>query len=121
MEITVKNLLDCFDDDAKINFVCEPLYFYNYGTNTSVVADSSLRWKNWQKSYDDIIAWLGRESDGGSRVISRRELRLAKKLRMRFKISHLLAVARSKKSREEKLKYVNKFELLLGELALKIR
>lgn len=117
----VLDYLACFDDDAKINFVCEPLYFYNYGTNTSVVADSSLHWKNWQKSYDDIIAWLGRESDGGSRVISRRELRLAKKLRTRFKISHLLAVARSKKSREEKLKYVNKFELLLGELALKIR
>ena len=117
----VLNYLACFDDDAKINYVLKPLYFYNYGTNTSVVADSSLDWKNWQKSYDDIITWLGREGDGGNRVVSRREMRLAKILRQRFKISHILAVARSKKSREEKLKYVSKFELMLGKMALKIR
>ena len=117
----VLSYLTCFDDDSKIKFVCEPLYFYNYGTTTSVVSNSSLSWKNWQKSFDDIIAWLGSECDGSTRVITRRELRLAKKLRQRFKVSHILAVARSKKSREQKLKYVNKFELFLGEMILKIR
>lgn len=117
----VLSYLACFDDDSKINYVCEPLYFYNYGTVTSVVAESSLDWKNWQKSYDNIIAWLGHEGDGTRRVILRRELKLAKKLQKRFKISHILAVTRSKKSREEKLKYINKWELTLGSLIEKIR
>ncbi len=116
----VLNYLACFDDDSKIHYVCQPLYFYNYGTATSVVSHSSLDWKNWQKSYDDIINWLAHEGDGASRVISRRELKLAKKLRTRFKISHILAVARSKKTRKQKLKYVNRFELLCGEILVKI-
>ncbi len=117
----VLDYLCYFEDDAKINYILEPLYFYNYGTTTSVVSNSSLPWSNWEKSYKNILAWLGKDYDGSERVISRREYKCAKKLRQRFKISHALAVARSKKPREEKLKYAGKFELFAAEIIEKIR
>ncbi len=117
----VLGYLACFDDDTKIEYITEPLYFYNYGTSTSVVSNSALDWKNWQKSYTDILDWLGREQDGTPRVASHKEYKLAKNLRKRFKISHALAVARSKKSHEEKLKYAGKFELFVAETIEKIK
>ena len=112
----VLDYLACFADtaNAQINCVLEPLYIYNYGTPTSVVASSSLRWENWQKNYTDITKWLGPEP-------TKLEQKWLKKLLFRFKISHALAVERADLSEAEKLQYLKKPALLGASLLHKIR
>lgn len=106
----VLDYLNCFDKNSKIAFVPEALYIYNYGTPTSVVSSSSLKWENWQKSYDDVLAWLGHEPSSS-------EAAILKKLYRRFRLSHALAVARSPLSIREQKKYL-KMPLLLGAKAV---
>lgn len=101
-------------DNAKIEFIPDPLYTYNYGTETSVVSESSLRWENWQKNYDFIAKWAGKKH-------SKKAKKYLRKLKMRFKISHALAVARSKKSFRDKCRHENPIALLGAELIVRIR
>lgn len=102
-----------YPDDCEIHFVYEPLYIYNYGTSTSTVAKSSLKWQNWQKSYNYLKKW----SDGhGVRIKFRRNTVLT-----RWRISHMLAVGRSDISNDEKKKYANSFGIILAKLLLKFR
>ena len=97
-----------------ITFVLEPLYIYNYGTDTSTVASSALDWQNWQTSYKNLESWLGPHPD----VAERRQLA---RVHNRWRISHALAVARSGLSFSEKSKYLNPILLPLFTLVAKIR
>ncbi len=45
---------------AKIQFVLEPLYIYNYGTETSSVRSAAIDWSNWQIQYKNLKKWLGK-------------------------------------------------------------
>ena len=95
---------------ADICFIPEVLYIYNYGTNTSVVSESSLEWKNWERNYQYIKNW----ADDGSE-------KLLRKLYRRFKVSHAFAVARSAKTREEKQKYLSPLSLRVATVGLKLK
>ena len=94
--------------------VPKPLYIYNYGTATSTVSSSSLKWSNWQKSYQFIQNWLGPNP-------SKAEKYQLKKLKLRWKISHALAVARSDQSFNKKLQHLNPFLLIFAEIAKRLR
>ena len=50
---------------GEIRFVLEPLYQYNFGTETSTVKKSSKKWKNWQKSYSNLKKWAGQLNFSG--------------------------------------------------------
>lgn len=106
--------LPYYKKDSKIVFIYEPLYVYNYGTETSTVAKSSLKWKNWQQSYAHLKAWS--KKYGGHRARHRRHV-----IRLRWRISHALAVARANISRKEKLKYSNPVELFFATILLRFR
>ena len=106
--------LPYYKKDSKIVFIYEPLYVYNYGTETSTVAKSSLKWKNWQQSYAHLKVWS--KKYGGHRARHRRHV-----IRLRWRISHTLAVARANISRKEKLKYSNPVELFFATILLRFR
>lgn len=97
-----------------INFVYEPLYFYNFGTETSVVKNSSLSWGNWRKSYGDVEKFAGRKK-------SKLTEKYLDRIYFRFKVAHALAVARSTQTFEHKLQHVGFFSLIFAELIVKFR
>lgn len=99
---------------CEIKFIYEPLYIYNYGTETSTVAKSSLDWKNWQKSYDNLREWS--KAKGGAIVRRRRHI-----IKARWRISHMLSVARANIPREEKLKYIGPVRLCLANILVRFR
>lgn len=45
---------------GEISFVLEPLYLYNYGTETSTIRSAATVWQNWQHQYKDLKTWLGK-------------------------------------------------------------
>ena len=94
--------------------MAEPLYHYNYGTATSTVAFSSLPWQNWQTSYDNLVTWLGTHPTNIER-------KLLKKVRLRWKISHALAVGRANLTLKEKRQYLSLPRLFLAKIALFFR
>jgi len=100
--------------EGKIEFIYEPLYVYNFGTETSTVTSSSLIWENWESTYDFVKNWVGKP-------ITKEEAKNLKKLRARWKISHALAVARSTKKFSEKTKYLNPFLLIPSQIIVKFR
>ena len=77
--------------DANISFVLEPLYIYNFGSETSIVNQSSTKWENWQKSYDDLKTWAGTD-------LTAKEKFWLKAVLLRWKISYQRSKARAKKS-----------------------
>ena len=99
---------------GKIIWLPENLFIYNYGTTTSTVTKSSLNWANWQKSYDFLNTWLGPDP-------SRSEQKNLKKVLLRWKISHKLAVARANLPLHQKLKYINLPQLILAKIAVLFR
>ena len=101
------------EKEPHIEFIPDPLYTYNYGTPTSVVSESSLLWNNWQKNYEDIVNWADSRSEKTQKYL--------KKLHLRFKISHALAVARSKKSFRKKCHYENPFILICAKVIVALR
>ena len=100
--------------EGKIEFIYEPLYIYNFGTETSTVKNSSLIWENWESTYDFVKKWIGDP-------ITKEEAKSLKKLRARWKISHALAVARSTKKFSEKTKYLNPILLIPSQIIVKFR
>lgn len=44
---------------GNIEFVLEPLYVYNFGTDNSTINQTAITWQNWQTSYRNLKAWLG--------------------------------------------------------------
>lgn len=73
-------------------FILEPLYIYNYGTDTSTVKKSATIWQNWQDSYDYLENWV-KKVDGKISVKVRALLTLIK---LRWKVSHFRASKRAK-------------------------
>lgn len=103
----------------RIGMVLKANYIYNYGTETSTVASSSMKFSNWQKSFQNITKWAEDKND--SVEIKKLKQKWLKKLYLRFKISHALAVARSAMPLTKKWKYLNPVILPLASLAAKIR
>ena len=103
----------------RIGMVLKANYIYNYGTETSTVASSSMKFNNWQKSFQNITKWAEDKND--SAEIKKLKQKWLKKLYLRFKISHALAVARSAMPLTKKWKYLNPVVLPLASLAAKIR
>ena len=103
----------------RIGMVLKANYIYNYGTETSTVASSSMKFSNWQKSFQNIAKWTEDKND--SSEIKKLKQKWLKKLYLRFKISHALAVARSAMPLTKKWKYLNPVVLPLASLAAKIR
>lgn len=103
----------------RIGMVLKANYIYNYGTETSTVASSSMKFSNWQKSFHNITKWAEDKKD--SKEIKKLKQKWLKKLYLRFKISHALAVARSAMPLTKKWKYLNPVVLPLASLAAKIR
>ena len=100
-------------DNPIISFVLDPLYTYNYGTSTSVVSESSLVWDNWEKQYKNTKKFVNSDSKNAYKLLRR--------LYRRFKISHALAVARSRKKLKEKIKYENPVILAIAKVIVLIR
>ena len=46
---------------GEIAFILEPLYIYNFGTETSTINKTATIWKNWQRQYQDLKSWLGKK------------------------------------------------------------
>jgi glycosyltransferase involved in cell wall biosynthesis len=44
---------------GEIRFILEPLYFYNFGTETSLATRGGVVWDNWLKCYRNLRNWLG--------------------------------------------------------------
>lgn len=103
----------------RIGMVLKANYIYNYGTETSTVASSSMKFSNWQKSFQNIATWAEDKKD--SAEIKKLKRKWLRKLYLRFKISHALAVARSAMPLTKKWKYLNPLVLPLASLAAKIR
>ena len=103
----------------RIGMVLKANYIYNYGTETSTVASSSMKFSNWQKSFQNITKWVEDKND--SAEIKKLKRKWLRKLYLRFKISHALAVARSAMPLTKKWKYLNPVVLPLASLAAKIR
>ena len=99
---------------SRVEFILEPLYDYNFGTSTSIVGDSSLSWGNWQKSYNNIETFAGKKTTKNTKKYLRR-------IFLRWKISHALAVARSKQSFGHKLQHINILKLIPAEIIVKFR
>lgn len=78
---------------GEIEFVLEPLYIYNFGTETSTVKSSSTLWSNWQRSFRDLKAWARKVSDGKLRLKTRALLGL---VWMRWQVSHYRANKRAR-------------------------
>ena len=103
-----------YAENCEIHFICEPLYLYNYGTDTSTVAKSALKWENWKKSYQELKKWS--KKGNGKKIAIRRSAVLS-----RWRISHALAVARADMPKVQKRKYANPVELFFASLLLKVR
>ena len=103
----------------RIGMVLKANYIYNYGTETSTVASSSMKFSNWQKSFQNITKWVEDKND--SAEIKKLKRKWLRKLYLRFKISHALAVARSAMPLTKKWKYLNPLVLPFASLAAKIR
>ena len=106
-------------DFNRIGMVLKANYIYNYGTETSTVVSSSMKFSNWQKSFQNITKWAEDKKD--SEEIKKLKQKWLKKLYLRFRISHALAVARSAMPLTKKWKYLNPLVLPLASLAAKIR
>lgn len=55
-----KFVLDYLDKvQGTVSFILEPLYIYNYGTETSTMRSTATVWQNWQTAYNNLRSWLG--------------------------------------------------------------
>ena len=75
----------------ELSFVLSPLYIYNFGSENSTINKSATKWINWQKSYQDIKNWLGKNP-------TPKEIFWSKMILLRWRISYHRSKARSKKS-----------------------
>ena len=106
----VLQYLKCAEKDGfdQLKFLAKPYYIYHYGTETSTVASSSLPWKNWQKSFNFLLKWIGKNPTKEQRYWLMRVM-------IRWRISHALAVARSNQKITEKWNLHNhKFQKLFS-------
>lgn len=74
---------------GKIQFVLNPLYIYNFGTETSTIKTTALNWQNWQTSYKNLKRWLGAHPS----LTGKFRLHL---VHLRWRISFIRSVFRAK-------------------------
>lgn len=112
----VLQYLKCAEKEGfdRLKFLAKPYYIYHYGTETSTVASSSLPWRNWQKSFDYLKKWVGKNP-------TKEQKKWLARVMLRWKISHALAVARSNQKLTEKWKYLNPLLLPFASVAARIR
>ena len=103
-----------YPKNCKIKTIYEPLYIYNFGTETSTVSKSSLPWENWQTIFNYLDEWSKDNKTATMRI------RLAL-IWCRWRFSHALTIARSNMPYIEKRKYINRFELLIANVLMFIR
>lgn len=77
---------------GEIDFILEPLYWYNFGTETSIVKRSALSWQNWQRSYLYLRDW----SNVIEEKLSLKTRVLLGLLSLRWHVSHYRAVKRAR-------------------------
>lgn len=77
---------------GEISFILEPLYVYNFGTETSTVKKSATIWQNWQDSYDYLVRWV-KDVDG---KVSTRAWMLLMLVKLRWRVSHFRAARRAR-------------------------
>ena len=78
--------------EGEIKFVNEPLYIYNFGTETSTINKTATNWQNWQTSYEFLKSWVGKTP-------SPSELFWLRLVHLRWRISYLRSKRRAKSSR----------------------
>lgn len=78
---------------GEIEFILEPLYTYNFGTETSTVRSSSAIWSNWKKSYNELEQWARDESGGKIHLKTRVLLVL---IQLRWYVSYRRAKKRAR-------------------------
>jgi hypothetical protein len=61
--------------NGNIQFVLEPLYIYNYGTETSSVKNLEGVWKNWQRAFKNLKAWVGKPDMAQKKLLHRIHLK----------------------------------------------
>lgn len=83
----------CFAE-GKIRFVPKPLYIYYAGTPTSAAKTLGLTWQNWQRSYQNLTAWV---SDLGQMSVENRLLLLRVRAHWRLSWLHMNLLARKGK------------------------
>lgn len=74
---------------GQIEFILEPLYIYNYGTDNSTVRETGADWNNWLQSFEDVKKFVG----GNASISTKFWMKL---LFMRWKISHMRSKSRAK-------------------------
>ena len=74
---------------GEIKFVLEPLYVYNFGTESSTMRTVSTSWQNWRTSYRNLKSWLGSHPNPSEKFW----LHL---VNMRWRISYLRSRRRAK-------------------------
>lgn len=75
---------------GEIRFIPEPLYIYNFGTETSTMRSVSINWHNWQASYQNLKSWLGPHP-------TMQEKFWLHTVHLRWRISHLRSIRRAKR------------------------
>ena len=75
--------------DGEPHFVLEPLYIYNFGTDTSTIRSTATDWKNWQKQYDDLKTWLGKNPSFKEKI-------WLHTVKLRWRVSHVRSKRRAK-------------------------
>lgn len=74
---------------GEIAYDMTPLYIYNFGTDTSTIRSTATDWKNWQKQYEDLKTWLGKNP-------SIREKFWLHTVKLRWRVSHVRSKRRAK-------------------------
>lgn len=76
-------------NSTAIKFVLEPLYIYNFGTETSTIKSSACDWGNWVISYKNLKTWVGKNP-------KRQEKFWLRLIYLRWRISHVRSKRRAK-------------------------
>jgi glycosyltransferase involved in cell wall biosynthesis len=79
---------------TKINYIYEPLYRYHYGTGTSTVKNSSLKYENWQQNWHFLTNWFQPQNQYETDNLNW--------IKYRWSYSYCLAVCRSGKTNRQR-------------------
>lgn len=74
---------------GEIAYDSAPLYIYNYGTDGSTIKKTATIWSNWQKSYENLKTWLGKNP-------TMQEKFWLHMVHLRWRISYLRSLRRAK-------------------------
>jgi len=84
----------------KIDFLYEPLYTYHYGTSTSTVSVSSLKYENWQQNWQFLTSWFHPKNQVETDHLNW--------VNYRYGYSYCLAVCRSSQKHRQKRALISK-------------